>query len=73
MDAKHKLIVGVNAFQQADEKPLETLILDEACEKEQVGRLREHKASTIIKQYSGSLAELRRVAATKREFDADVD
>ena len=28
VDAKHKLIVGVNAFQETDEKPLDTLVLD---------------------------------------------
>ena len=30
VDARRKLIVGVNAFQEADEKPLETLVVDEA-------------------------------------------
>src|SRR6185437_9087230 len=39
VDAKRKLIVGVNAFQETDEKPLETLVLDETVEKEQVTRL----------------------------------
>ncbi len=39
VDAKRKLIVGVNAFQEADEKPIETLVIDDAVEKEQVGRL----------------------------------
>src|SRR6266446_1045279 len=34
VDAKHKLIVGVNSFQEADEKPLETLIVDETVEQE---------------------------------------
>ena len=29
VDAKRKLIVGVNAFQEADEKPLETLVIDD--------------------------------------------
>ena len=36
VDAKRKLIVGVNAFQEAGEKPIETLVIDAAVEKEQV-------------------------------------
>ena len=44
VDAKHKLIVGVNAFQEADEKPLDTLHVDESVEKEQTAQLRERKA-----------------------------
>src|SRR5262245_42151888 len=34
VDAQRKLIVGVNAFQEAEQKPIETLVLDEAVEKE---------------------------------------
>jgi methylmalonyl-CoA mutase N-terminal domain/subunit len=44
VDAKRKLIVGVNAFQEEGEKPIETLVIDDAVEKEQLGRLRERKA-----------------------------
>ena len=44
VDAKRKLIVGVNAFQETDEKPLETLVIDDAVEKEQVARLKQIKA-----------------------------
>ena len=40
VDAKHKLIVGINAFQESDEKPMETLVLDAAVEQEQTTRLR---------------------------------
>ena len=44
MDAKRKLIVGINAFQETDEKPLDTLVIDATVEKEQTTRLRERKA-----------------------------
>src|SRR5947209_1245785 len=44
VDAKRKLIVGVNAFVESGEKPLETLAVDDTAEKEQVARLRERKA-----------------------------
>src|SRR5207237_706887 len=43
VDAKRKLIVGVNAFVESDESPIETLVMDEGVEKEQVGRLRSRK------------------------------
>src|SRR5204863_982100 len=35
VDAKRKLIVGINAFQEAEEKPLETLVIDPRVEEEQ--------------------------------------
>src|SRR5205807_1871294 len=44
VDRRRKLIVGVNAFQEPDEKPLETLVVDETVEKEQTERLRGIKA-----------------------------
>src|SRR5207302_1480378 len=40
VDSGRKIIVGVNAFQEADAKPIETLIIDEAVEKEQTASLR---------------------------------
>ena len=68
VDAKHKLIVGVNAFQQADEKPLETLVLDETVEKEQVRLLRERKAKRDNETVQRRLADVRRVAETKENL-----
>jgi methylmalonyl-CoA mutase, N-terminal domain len=68
VDAKRKLIVGVNAFQESNEKPLETLVLDEAVEKEQVGRLRERKAKRDNEAARRRLADVRRVAATKENL-----
>src|SRR5262249_26729099 len=35
VDAKRKLIVGVNAFVESEEKPIETLVIDEGPEREQ--------------------------------------
>src|SRR5206468_1937402 len=65
VDAGRKLIVGVNAFQEPDEKPLETLMLDETVEKEQVGSLRRIKGQRDRAAVERSLAEVRRVAGTK--------
>lgn len=40
VDLRHKLIVGVNAFQETDDKPLETLIVDSDVEQNQIAGLR---------------------------------
>ena len=65
IDAKRKLIVGVNAFEEKDEKPLETLQIDDSVEKEQIENLRQIKARRDSEAVRRSLGELRRVAATK--------
>ena len=45
VDARHKiLIVGVNAFQEAEEKPLDILEIDQAVEAEQIESLKRVKA-----------------------------
>jgi methylmalonyl-CoA mutase, N-terminal domain len=64
MDAKHKLIVGVNAFQETDEKPIETLVIDDHVEKEQIASLRKIKTKRDQRAVEKSLAEVRRVAGT---------
>ncbi len=64
VDAKRKLIVGINAFQEADDKPLETLVIDDTVEKEQVERLRQRKTKRDNEAVRRSLDELRKTAAT---------
>ncbi len=54
VDARRKLVVGVNAFQESDEKPIETLQIDEAVEKEQVASLRgrkERRDAASVRRY----------------------
>jgi methylmalonyl-CoA mutase N-terminal domain/subunit len=68
MDAKRKLIVGVNAFQEADEKPIETLVIDDTVEKEQVARLRQIKAKRDGEQVRRMLDQIRCTAATKENL-----
>jgi methylmalonyl-CoA mutase N-terminal domain/subunit len=68
VDAKRKLIVGVNAFQETDEKPLETLVIDDKVENEQVDRLRKRKAKRDGEAVRRLLGEVRRVAATKENL-----
>ena len=65
VDAKRKLLVGINAFQETDEKPLETLVLDAAVEKEQTTQLRERKAKRDGAAVRKSLDRVRREAAAR--------
>jgi len=65
IDAKRKLIVGINAFQESDEKPLETLVIDDRPEREQLAQLKEIKARRDSEAVKRSLDEIRRLAATK--------
>jgi methylmalonyl-CoA mutase N-terminal domain/subunit len=65
VDARRKLIVGVNAFQESEEQPLETLVIDETIEKEQIDHLRRVKERRDQSAVDRTLAEVRRVAATK--------
>jgi methylmalonyl-CoA mutase N-terminal domain/subunit len=64
VDAKHKLLVGVNAFTETDEQPLETLVLDENVEAEQLATLRQSKDQRDAAAVRRTLDEVRRVAAT---------
>lgn len=64
IDAKHKLIVGVNAFQENDEKPLETLQIDERPEKEQKARLKKIKDQRSAETVARLLHEVTTTAAS---------
>jgi methylmalonyl-CoA mutase N-terminal domain/subunit len=68
VDAQRKLIVGVNAFQEPEEKPIETLVIDDRVEKEQIAALRKIKAARSAAAVQRSLNEIRRVAATKQNL-----
>jgi methylmalonyl-CoA mutase N-terminal domain/subunit len=68
VDSKRKLIVGVNAFVESEEKPLETLVIDPAVEQEQVASL--HKIKSQREQFSvlRCLDEVKRAATTKKNL-----
>ncbi len=68
VDARRKLIVGVNAFVEPEEKPIETLVVDAAVEKEQLDRLRQIKARRDSQAVQGVLDRLRRQAATRQNL-----
>jgi methylmalonyl-CoA mutase N-terminal domain/subunit len=60
VDAKRKLIVGINAFTEEEEKLIDILQIDDAVEKEQVDRLR------LTRQKRDNGAALRCLDAVKR-------
>lgn len=68
VDAGRKLIVGVNAFQEAEEKPLPTLVVDESVEREQVAALRRRKQQRERGPVDKALAEIKRTAAANRNL-----
>jgi methylmalonyl-CoA mutase N-terminal domain/subunit len=68
IDARHKLIVGVNSFQESDDKPIEILEVDEAVEKEQLEALKRLKARRDDDAVQRSLATVKRVAATTQNL-----
>jgi methylmalonyl-CoA mutase N-terminal domain/subunit len=68
VDAKHKLIVGINAFQEAEEKPIDTLVIDDAVEKEQTAKLKQIKSKRDAGEVRRLLGEVRRLAATKENL-----
>src|SRR5207302_1906166 len=64
IDSKRKLIVGVNAFQDSDEKPIETLVIDDHVERDQLAALENTKRRREPGAADRALADVRRVAAT---------
>src|SRR5688572_13253277 len=48
LDANRKLIVGVNAFQEAEEKPIGLLEIDESVEREQLAALQRMKSRRSV-------------------------
>jgi methylmalonyl-CoA mutase N-terminal domain/subunit len=68
IDAGHKLIVGVNAFQETDEKPIDILQIDDRPEREQTARLRERKQRRDTEAVRRNLDQIKRVAATRENL-----
>ncbi len=64
LDAKRKLIVGVNAFVEPEEKQIETLIIDDSVEKEQLAKLHQRKAKRDAEAVRRCLDQVRCLAAT---------
>jgi methylmalonyl-CoA mutase N-terminal domain/subunit len=66
IDAKRKLIVGVNAFQQADSNPIETLTMDESVEKEKVDGLRRLKSRRDPSEVERALNNVKQAASLEQ-------
>lgn len=67
-DAKRKIVVGVNAYQEAEEKPLDILSIDHAVEAEQIESLRKVKAERSAADVSRALDAVRRAAAARENI-----
>jgi methylmalonyl-CoA mutase N-terminal domain/subunit len=68
VDAKRKLIVGVNAFEEDDEKSIETLVVDESVEKEQVAGLQKIKQARDRQAVEKALTAVRQTASGKNNL-----
>ena len=67
VERKEKIIVGVNDFVQADEKPIEILYIDDTASGVQLKRLAELKQSRDNDRVQRSLAALKDVAQGQRQ------
>jgi methylmalonyl-CoA mutase N-terminal domain/subunit len=63
VDEGRRIVVGVNAFQQEGEEPLEILRIDPALERKQIGRLEATRARRDATAVERALGELREQAA----------
>jgi methylmalonyl-CoA mutase N-terminal domain/subunit len=68
VDAKRKLIVGVNAFVEADEKPMETHAVDDRVETDQLAALRATRGRVGADELRRCLGEVRRAAAASQNL-----
>jgi methylmalonyl-CoA mutase N-terminal domain/subunit len=68
VDARRKLIVGVNAFVEPESRPIETLEMDQAVEKTQIADLRRLKKERDAATATRNLDAVRRVAQTRENL-----
>jgi len=66
VDRGERVVVGVNAFEQRDEQPLDTLRIDPALERKQIDRLEGVRARRDGAAVQRALSELKSVAAQER-------
>ena len=68
VDAKRKLIVGLNAFVEADEKPMEILTVDDRVERDQIAALRATRGRRRCRRSAAMSGRARRAAATSQNL-----
>jgi methylmalonyl-CoA mutase N-terminal domain/subunit len=64
IDAKDRIVIGVNEQVERDEQPIETLHVDPTLETQQIGRLRSVKAKRDSTEVERLLTQLKQDAAT---------
>jgi methylmalonyl-CoA mutase N-terminal domain/subunit len=64
VERKEKVIVGVNEFIQPDERPIDTLYIDETAATQQLARLEGLRKTRDSERVARALDELRRAAAS---------
>ncbi len=67
-DAGRKIIVGVNAYQEAEDKPLEIHTIDHGVETEQIEAMRRVKAERSAEQVRRTLDAVRRAAESRENI-----
>jgi methylmalonyl-CoA mutase, N-terminal domain len=68
IDARHRIVVGVNQFTEGDDGATEILHIDPALERKQVGRVQAVRARRDGTAVAAVLGELRAAAATDRNL-----
>jgi methylmalonyl-CoA mutase N-terminal domain/subunit len=66
VDSRQKIIVGVNAFEEEHEEPIEILQIDEETEKEQLHNLDRVKKNRSASDVRSALDQLKRAAERKQ-------
>ena len=67
VDSGQRLVVGVNAFRQDEDAPLEILRIDPALERKQVDRLQDTRARRRGEEVEAALSALKKAAAREGE------
>jgi methylmalonyl-CoA mutase, N-terminal domain len=68
VDAKERIVVGVNEYTLAGEEEIPTLRIDPTLERKQVGRVGATRAKRDAAEVEGSLTALKQAAATDRNL-----
>jgi methylmalonyl-CoA mutase N-terminal domain/subunit len=68
LDAGRKKIIGVNAYQQTDERQIEVLSIDKSVEEQQIGQLRNVKKSRSNDDVQRALDDVRRTAESNNNL-----
>src|SRR5207237_7726791 len=63
VEARERIVVGVNRYQQQDERPLELLKVDPALERKQVERVQAMRARRDAEAVESAIARLKEDAA----------